>query len=267
MQNSEFVSKSIKDLLEKRYALERNYIPHVVSPLSVSENSRGKKRLILALRYVNSHIYKEYIKFDDWRFFKDLIIEDGFLYKFDFKSGYHHVDIFVEHQIFLGFKWGLKYYVFTVLPFGLATAPFIFTKIFRPLLSFWHSRGIKICLYLEDGVGIEKTHEEAERNSKFVRETLSNSGITCNYEKSIWEPTKCLTWLGITINLEKNKIFIPEQRVSSVFSCINSVLSTPYTTAGRISTLVGMLLSMKCVLNIVRLKTRYLYRCIDCRSS
>ena len=71
--------------------------------------------------------------------------------------------------------------------------------------------------------------------------------------------------LGMAINLRKNIIFIPEQRVSSVLSCINSVLSTPYTTARRISTLVVKLMSMKCVLgNIVRLKTRYLYRCIDC---
>ena len=42
-------------------------LPKVVSPLSVSVNSKGKKRLILDLRYVNDHLYKEKIKLDDWK--------------------------------------------------------------------------------------------------------------------------------------------------------------------------------------------------------
>ena len=36
--------------------------PRVINPLSVSENSAGKKRLILDLRYINEHLYKDKIK-------------------------------------------------------------------------------------------------------------------------------------------------------------------------------------------------------------
>ena len=39
--------------------------PHVISPLSVSTNSSGKKRLILDLRYVNKHLWKQSVKFED----------------------------------------------------------------------------------------------------------------------------------------------------------------------------------------------------------
>ncbi|CAH3018979.1 unnamed protein product, partial [Porites evermanni] len=41
--------------------------PHVVNPLSVSIQSCGKKRLILDLRHVNKHIWKEKFKFEDIR--------------------------------------------------------------------------------------------------------------------------------------------------------------------------------------------------------
>ena len=41
--------------------------PHVVNPLSVSVQSGGKKRLILDLRHVNRHIWKEKFKFEDIR--------------------------------------------------------------------------------------------------------------------------------------------------------------------------------------------------------
>ena len=75
---------------------------------------------------------------------------EGYLFKFDLKNGYYHIDIFEPHQKFLGFSWvfkdNIKYFVFTVLPFGLTRAPFIFTKVVRPLvrdsiplklLAFW----------------------------------------------------------------------------------------------------------------------------------
>ena len=65
LQNSDFVTDSIKDLLANKLVKETNNIPHVVSPLSVAENSACEKRLILDLRYVNKHIYIHKVKFDD----------------------------------------------------------------------------------------------------------------------------------------------------------------------------------------------------------
>ena len=42
-----------------------------------------------------------------------------YLFAFDLKSGYYHVDIAEVHHTFLGFG---MYYVFTVLPLGLSSA-------------------------------------------------------------------------------------------------------------------------------------------------
>ena len=70
----------------------RNYktgknTPKVINPLSVSVNSKGKKRLILDLRYVNDHLYKEKIKFDDWKYFENYLqANKGYLFKFDLKK-------------------------------------------------------------------------------------------------------------------------------------------------------------------------------------
>ena len=61
-----------------------------------------------------------------------LMFQKGdYMFTFDLKSAYHHVDIYREHCEYLGFAWGqgptTKYYVFCVLPFGLATAPYLST--------------------------------------------------------------------------------------------------------------------------------------------
>ena len=69
-----------------------------------------------------------------------LFQKDDYLFSFDLKSGYHHVDIHSQHQKYSGFAWdmghGLQHYMFKVLPFGLATACYIFTKLLRPLVKY-----------------------------------------------------------------------------------------------------------------------------------
>ena len=89
------------------------------------------------------------------------------------------MDIFPSHVVFLGFYLGTKCYVFTVPPLGLSSAPVLFTKVLCPLVSYWHSNGVKICLYLDDGAGIEKTYKTSRQNSALIKETLV-SGNACN---------------------------------------------------------------------------------------
>ena len=107
----------------------------------VAINSSGKKRLILDLRYVNTRVYKDKIKFEDWKYFEHYLEgKEGYLFKFGLKNGYHYIDIFEPHQKFLGFSWvftgKIKFFVFTVLPFELTSAPFIFTKVVRSLVKY-----------------------------------------------------------------------------------------------------------------------------------
>ena len=271
-ENDNFVSESIRQLVKLGSVIETNYIPHVVSPLSVASNAAGKRRLILDLRYINSHLYKEYIKFDDWHCFEHFLKPNSFAYKFDLKQGYHHVDIFPAHQTFLGFSWNVegrrRHYVFTVLAFGLSSAPYLFTKLLRPLVRLWRSFGVQICVYLDDGIGTETSQEKAKVNSAFVKETLARAGFVTNEEKSVWKPSSILTWIGISMDLKQNILFIPDSRVDSIGLCISNILTTPYTSARKLAELTGKLISTKYVVgDIISLKTRYMYKLIEGRSS
>ncbi len=260
LDNEDFVLSSIAELLACGSIKQSDAVPHVVSPLSVATNASGKKRLILDLRYVNSHLFKDYIRFDDWRSFEHFLIPDAFCFKFDLKSGYHHVDIFDPHQTFLGFSWKRNgkcyYFVFTVLPFGLSVAPFVFTKLLRPLVSYWHSYGVKICVYLDDGLGIDSNYNQAIEHSVFVRETLRKAGFVSNEEKSQWNPVRNLTWLGITLDLSENVLFIKNERIISILSMAEEgLLSRPYTTARTLAKFAGKIMSTIYIIgNITRLK-------------
>ena len=125
-----FVDEAIQSLLSNQCAVRVEEKPHVCSPLSVISKSMGNLRLVLNLRYLNQFLYVESFKYEDLCIAALMFEANDFLFKFDLKSGYHHVDIHPEHVKYLGFQWAEKgvtrYYVFTVLPFGLSTACYIF---------------------------------------------------------------------------------------------------------------------------------------------
>ena len=58
LKNSEFIEESTKEILRADTVKEGLTKPKVLNPLSVS--TKGEKRLILDLRHVNNHLFKNY---------------------------------------------------------------------------------------------------------------------------------------------------------------------------------------------------------------
>ena len=63
-------------------------------------------------------------------------------------------------KLILGFQWPLGssqksrfFFFLAVPPFDLSSAPYVFTKVFRPLVKHWRFRGIPLVLYIDDGAG------------------------------------------------------------------------------------------------------------------
>ena len=72
-----------------------------------------------------------------------------FLYAFDIREAYNHIDIYHSHRTYLGFAWREEngeesMYVYNSLCFGLATAGHIFSKVVRVMVAFWRSKGHKV---------------------------------------------------------------------------------------------------------------------------
>ena len=265
MDNNVFVSQAISDLLKLGLIVECPQPPTVINPLSVSFNAKGTPRLILDLRHVNKHIPKPKFRMDDWKVFANYFVPDGFLFKFDMKSGYHHVDIWPDHQQFLGFQWPLnstkmRYFCFTVLPFGLSSAPYLFTKLFRPLVAHWRALGFRIVLFLDDGAGCEHTYAAACSVSASVRQDLISAGVVPNVEKSVWDPTQILEWLGLIWNFAEGYIAISHSRITNFTTALQKFSDNlPFVSPRFIASIVGKIISMSPVIgNVTLIMSRFL---------
>ena len=83
--------------------------------------SSGKLRLILDLSHLNKFIIKKSVKYADLRTVLPMFPPGMFVFSFDLKSTYHHIDTCEEHRKFLSFKWPssdgiMKFYELKVLP-------------------------------------------------------------------------------------------------------------------------------------------------------
>lgn len=168
IENVEFVSKEVDCLLKKGCISEVSCKPKVVNSLTVAGNKASKLRLVLDARHVNPHLFKYKHQYEDAKVAKCMFTAEDYIFSFDLKSAYHHIEIHELSREYLGFKWQDRYYVFNVLPFGISTAGYIFTKVMREIVKFWRSKGIRIVMYLDDGIGGGFSLREVERISSEI---------------------------------------------------------------------------------------------------
>ena len=121
---------------------------------------------------------------------REVLDTGDFMFSFALKSGYHHVEIFPGHR-HLSFSWTFSsshtrlLHFFSVLPFGISSAPYLFTKILKPLVKKCRSEGKSIVVFLDDGLGSAAGYIKAKISSLAVHSDLLKSGFISNEEKSI----------------------------------------------------------------------------------
>ncbi|VDI40756.1 Hypothetical predicted protein [Mytilus galloprovincialis] len=139
----------------------------------------------------------------------------------------HNSDIFKKY---LGFSWKLggvtKFFVFTVLPFGLKSSGYIFTKVVRPLVKHWRKKGIKVVVYLDDGFGLADNENTCKMHSDLIKSDLIASGFVPNRDKCHWTPTQKLEWLGFIWNLDICKLNIPDRKKYDLIDLVNIILNS-----------------------------------------
>ena len=272
LSNRSFVSKAVNELLHTNLVEEIFCVPDIVNPLSVSTRSSGKQRLILDLRHMNSFIFKQKFKCEDLSVAIQIFNQGCHLFKFDLKSGYHHIEIFPAHRKFLTFAWDFgtgssRYFQFCVLPFGLSSAPFIFTKMFKPLLKSWRSRGIPIAIFLDDGLGGGSDPVSAKIKGLAVHSDLLKSGLVPNEGKSQWEPIQIITWLGVILNTIDGSIKATDERIATLSRDLENLSTGQNPTrvhVKRVASVAGQIISLSsCVGSVARIMTRFLFSVIS----
>ena len=244
----DFVNEAISELIERGCVKEVLIPPKFLNPLHVVQQSGWKCRLILNLSYLNRFIWKQSVRFEDIRTVFDLFQAGYFFFTFDLKSGYHHVEVFPDHRQYLGFSWNfcsvVKYFVFTVLPLGMSSAPYIFSKLVRSLVNDWRGLGRRVVTFLDDGIGGSPDYASCLVHSPLCRSDLDSAGFFVNLQKSVWEPSQVGTWLGFHLDFSRNFITVPLPKITKLRESISRILALCFVNAKDLASVAGELNSV-----------------------
>jgi hypothetical protein len=271
VDNSNFVTQAIQKLLRTNCIKEVKEVPHIVNPLTVAQDKSGKFRLILDCRHLNEHLAKFSFRYEDSHTALDMIIDSDFMYTFDLKSAYHHITIYESHTKYLGFSWNNSFYIYKVLPFGIATASYIFTKITRVLVKHWRESAMRIIMFLDDGIGFAKDRSQADINAMKVKRDLVCAGFSLATDKCMWYPSQKIEWLGYSWDSSNCIVSVNEKRIKTLEEEITKMLTR--VTQDKIilktkslASLAGKISSTKLVTgNLTSLRTRYIYKSLNQR--
>jgi hypothetical protein len=270
LRNASFVCDAIAELVSGRCVVEHASCPIVCSPLSVVTNASGKQRLVLDLRYINQFLPDRKFKYEGLELVPTLFQIGDFFTTFDLKSGYHHVDIHEDSWPYLGFSWGSgtarRWFMFRVLPFGLSTACYVFTKLLRPLVKRWRSKGLRCIVYIDDGIYAADSQAECVEGTKTITDDLASAGFILNIPKSKLTPQQVGQWLGFIIDLLNGKFFVPKEKIAKLCRAIDSALNSRLVPARLLASVIGQVISMSLAIGpVARLRTRALYDVINSR--
>ena len=267
-----FVEGAIGDLEKGGLIKEVDAQPYCCNPLSVAD--KGKLRLVLDLRHVNLYIADKTFRYEDLTTLAEILNKDDFFVNFDLRSGYHHIDIHPDHQKYLGFQWELeiggaevtRFFVFTVMPFGLKPASYVFTKVLRPFTKYWRGMGIKVVIYIDDGISARKTEKLAKEAGDVITANLTEAGFYINWGKSNMEPKQVGRWLGTVVDTRKMRFSVPAEKINKVRADIDYILEKDTCTAKQLAKIADTLSSMHLAIGkIIRLFTRKIYAQIETR--
>ena len=160
-------------------------------------------------------------------------------------DGYLHIPIHPNSRKYLRFCYKSQVFQFTSLPFGLATAPQVFTMIVQEVKLMALSRGLKLHQYLDDRLIRSQSQEEAQVNTQVVVDLTQSLGWLINQEKSEPKPTQVFLLLGYEYHLDSALVKPTQERYLKLQDLILRLKSKHVLTARCLMSLIGLLASME----------------------
>lgn len=125
--------------------------------------------------------------------------------KIDISNAYYHVPVWDSHRRYLSFAFGKNIYNMNCLPFGLSSAPSVFSKISNWVASLLREKGIRTIVYLDDFLLLNKDAILLAQQAQWAVGFLQDLGWHINLSKTNLTPTPKIEYLGLSWDSTENK--------------------------------------------------------------
>lgn len=245
IEQSNFIDGELSSLYEKDIIeREGDISDHYISNIFLRPKPNGSFRMIIDLSRLNNDIEKRHFKMQHLDVAIDMLSRGCYLASIDLKDAYYSVPINKKFRRFLCFQWKGQFLRFKAMPFGLTSAPRIFTKLLSPVFSAFREEGFQGFAYVDDSFILGESEEECSRAVEWLSKRLSSLGFIVHPEKSIFQPTKSLIFLGYRLDSETMTVSPTDKKVAKVSGKLNNILSKDKIRIREVASLAGLLNDM-----------------------
>ncbi|CAN2391224.1 hypothetical protein PRIEUP_LOCUS1263 [Pristimantis euphronides] len=165
----------------------------------------------------------------------------------DLKDAYYHVPVHSSHQKYLRFaiqgNGQIFHFQFSCLPFGISSAPRIFTKLVAEIVAHLRVQNVVIVPYLDDFLLAADTEKELEQHLQMVLALLGKLGWLINYQKSSLLPGTKKIFLGILLDSVQQRSFLPQKKRKKIIGAAQKFQKKKFCTIREAMKMLGLLTS------------------------
>jgi hypothetical protein len=157
------------------------------------------------------------------------------------------------HRKFLWFKWNNQIFQFKVVPFGLASAPCVFSKVLAPIAAHVLTQGAHVFPYLCDWLMQPGSLVRGNTDFNLVSSTLVKACWLINWGKSNPDPAQERTFIGVQFRTGLNLVCLPSDRIDSILDCVLAILGQASVKVRFYLRLLGLMAATLEVVQYARL--------------
>uniref|UniRef100_A0A1Y1L1T2 Reverse transcriptase domain-containing protein n=1 Tax=Photinus pyralis TaxID=7054 RepID=A0A1Y1L1T2_PHOPY len=214
-----------------------------ISDIFLVQKPGGKFRLVMNLKKFNTFLSTSHFKLEDRRTVTKLLSKDCYMATLDLKEAYYSVKIHSNSKKYLRFYFQNQLYEYNCLCFGVSVAPFVFTKILKPVVAKLRSKGLLSVVYLDDFIVFADSYTLCMENLKQTTNLLTKLGFVVNDKKST-SPSKICTFLGFCFNSEKMLLYLPKSKHLKTISLCSRLISLSRCSIHFLAQVIGFLVSV-----------------------
>ena len=199
------------------------------------------QRPVINLKHLNKFVKSEHFKIEGLHTVKALIQKNDWLAKVDLKDAFFMIPMARQHRHLLLFTTGTETFQFNCFPFGLCTAPRVFTKLLKPAIELLRATGIRLVIYMDDMLVMAHSNQMLREHVYQVLFLLENLGFIINSKESLLSPIQEIEFLGMIVNSQTMEIKLPGQKIKLIRMEACTILDHPRPTAQKVSQLLGKL--------------------------
>ena len=160
--------------------------------------------------------------------------------KLDLKDAYFTLPIQQKDRKYNRFRRKGKLFQFQILPFGLSSAPWVFTRVMKAPMTFLRRHAFKSVVYLDD-ISLVNLQGQARPKTLATAWLLDHPGFIISWKKSSEHPSQKVEFLGFIVHTVNLLVTLPQVKVDKVISICTDLLERKGCTLRTLASLISKL--------------------------